>query len=520
MSLKQALLSAPNSQTENGALTYSSTGSARLDYFFQVIRGREKNVNQELKKRIVTLLPLCWEESPIHTLKLIFQKRDCRQQGAGAGEKEIFWHSFIWLWNNHKEVARKNFHLIPEYGSWKDLLQLSKLDMSLRQDTIQLFAEQLHRDRDAYDTMLSPHSPDPELNAKAKPINLSLCSKWCPSEGSHFDKGLTDFCKELASEMKIPPRKWQQTLRRVYLSPLRRHLEIVESFMCGKQWNNINFNHVPSVAMKLYRKAFERNSETFTQWMKDLKAGKKDVKINAGQLMPHELVKEYLTKDSDENDVIEQQWKALVNRTRDMGKLSRCLVMSDMSGSMTGVPMEVSAALGLLISEVAQEPFDNLVVTFSENPHFLAINPGWTLKQKVKHLMNNGVGYNTDLNRAFQIILNRAVESKVQPSEMPNRIILISDMEFDSADNSGYSTNYEVIQRQYLQAGYVLPEIVFWNVRGDSTSCPVTMTQQKVALVSGFSPNILRTLCEGDIPDPMSVMLSVLNNPHYDRLQV
>ena len=84
-------------------------------------------------------------------------------------------------------------------------------------------------------------------------------------------------------------------------------------------------------------------------------------------------------------------------------------------------------------------------------------------------------------------------------------------------------TDYQVICRKFKDAGYgdAVPQIVFWNLR-DSRSTPVTSTQPGVAMVSGFSKNLVKLFLENDgVVSPEAVMAAAaISGAEYQKLAV
>jgi hypothetical protein len=290
--------------------------------------------------------------------------------------------------------------------------------------------------------------------------------------------------------------------------------------MCSNTWNAIQYQGVPSKCMNLRRNAFRAHDEKrFQAFLEDVKTGKKEIKSK--QLFPHEISKYYMTADK-EDDVVELQWKELVKEAAKLGSFHDSLVLSDVSGSMSGTPMEVSVALGLLISEVVPEPFKNLVITFSENPVFHSVK-GTTLKERVKDIMAMPWGGTTNFQAVFDLMLSKATQSSIPKEAMPKRLFVLSDMQFDAAcGQHKWMTSHQIIQEKYKAAGYPMPDIVYWNLRAAKMALPVTGDQKGVALLSGFSPNVLTALVSGkDIKEamnPMQVLKNALANDRYSKL--
>ncbi|KAK2429355.1 hypothetical protein QL285_027804 [Trifolium repens] len=360
------------------------------------------------------------------------------------------------------------------------------------------------------------------------PTKISLAAKWCPSVDSSFDRS-TLLCESIAK--RIFPReeyegveeahyayRVRDRLRKDVLVPLRKVLELPEVFIGANQWNLIPYNRVASVAMKFYKEKFLKHDKgRFEKYLEDVKAGK--TTIAAGALLPHEIIGSLGYIGGGE--VAELQWKRMVDDLLKKGKMRNCIAVCDVSGSMDGIPMEVSVALGLLVSELSDEPWKGKVITFSEEPHLHVIQ-GDNLKSKTNFVRDMDWGGNTDFQKVFDCILDVAVNGNLKEDQMIKRIFVFSDMEFDEASMNPWETDYQAITRKYRSKGYgsAVPQIVFWNLR-DSEATPVPATQKGVALVSGFSKNLLTLFLdnEGDI-SPVNAMEAAIAGPEYQKLVV
>ncbi|KAI3971460.1 hypothetical protein MKW92_033631 [Papaver armeniacum] len=392
---------------------------------------------------------------------------------------------------------------------------------------------------------------------------ISLASKWCPSLDSCFDKA-TLLCESIAR--RIFPRKSNPDyenikeahytyrirlrLRKEYLVPLRKVLELPEVYMSSKMWKSLPYNRVSSVAMKKYKSFFkEHDKKRFNGYLESVKKG--ETKIAAGALLPHEIIASLDDhKEDGDCNVAELQWRRMVDDMSKIGKLNDCLAICDVSGSMRGIPMEVSVALGLLISEMSQEPWKGKLITFHQYPTLHEIE-GDDLKSKTTFIKQMKWGMTTDFQKVFDIILKVAVEGKLKEDQMIKRLFVFSDMEFDGATGNTkndtsqtyydpknrfcnlpdsdevpedqWETDYNKIQYKFRQNGYMnVPEIVFWNLR-DSGSTPVLGHQKGVALVSGFSKNLLKLFLEGsDLREitPVGIMEKAISGEEYNKLVV
>ncbi|TYK16024.1 GPI inositol-deacylase PGAP1-like protein [Cucumis melo var. makuwa] len=362
---------------------------------------------------------------------------------------------------------------------------------------------------------------------------ISLAAKWCPSVDSSFDRS-TLLCESIAR--KVFPResdpeyegieeahyayRVRDRLRKDVLVPLRKVLELPEVYIGANRWDSIPYNRVASVAMKNYKEKFmKHDGERFAQYLKDVKDGK--TKIAAGALLPHEIIMSLFDGQEDGGEVAVLQWKRMVDDLLKKGKLRDCIAVCDVSGSMEGIPMDVCIALGLLVSELSEDPWKGKVITFSANPELHVIQ-GDSLKSKAEFVKTMHWGVNTDFQKVFDQILKVAVDGKLKEEQMIKRVFVFSDMEFDQASATSWETDYQVIVRKFTEKGYgsAVPQIVFWNLR-DSRATPVPGKEKGVALVSGYSKNLMNLFLDGDgVIQPEAVMEQAISGNEYQKLVV
>ncbi|XP_062223905.1 uncharacterized protein LOC133922549 [Phragmites australis] len=363
---------------------------------------------------------------------------------------------------------------------------------------------------------------------------FSLAAKWCPSLDSSYDRS-TLLCEAVARRLfpkgsspelaaDLPDAHYayraRERLRRAALVPLRRALKLPEVFISARAWESVVYTRVASVAMKNYKDIFlKHDADRFNAYLADVKSGKK--RIAAGALLPHQIIAS-LGDDGDiDGGVANLQWQRMVDDIRALGKLTNCIAVCDVSGSMSGLPMDVCVALGLLVSELSDDPWRGRVITFSERPELHRI-AGETLSEKVGFVRTMDWGMNTNFQAVFDKILEVAVGARLAPERMVRRVFVFSDMEFDQASEQPWETDYEAIVRKFSEAGYgaAVPEVVFWNLR-DSKAVPVEAGQKGVALVSGFSKNLLKLFLDGgSIVNPRAIMEKAIAGPEYDKLAV
>ncbi|CAI8588092.1 unnamed protein product [Vicia faba] len=379
--------------------------------------------------------------------------------------REGFYAATLWFHQHHPKTLASNVPSLADFGYFKDLPEIL---YRLLQGT-------------AKDSLMTE-----EMVPRAK----------AEKEAAHTLKE----DKRIALAKKLLQRvedvhyayRVRDRLRKDVLVPLRKVLELPEVFIGANQWGLIPYNRVASVAMKFYKEKFlKHDKERFEKYLEDVKAGK--TTIAAGALLPHEIIESL--EDGDGGEVAELQWKRIVDDLLKKRKMSNCIAVCDVSGRK--------------------------VITFSAKPQLHLIQ-GDSLKSKTEFVRNMHWGMNTDFQKVFDRILDVAVNGKLKEEQMIKRIFVFSDMEFDQASKNSWETDYQAITRKYKKKGYgsCVPQIVFWNLR-DSKATPMPATQKGVALVSGFSKNLLTLFLdnEGDI-SPVEAMEAAIAGPVYQKLVV
>jgi hypothetical protein len=145
------------------------------------------------------------------------------------------------------------------------------------------------------------------------------------------------------------------------------------------------------------------------------------------------------------------------------------------------------------------------------------VTPKGSLTQRLKSIPEIVSG-TTNLHAAFDMLLDIAIKGKVSTEDMPEVIIILSDMQFNSCIRYDDSAQ-EMIKRKYKKAGYEVPKIVFWNLSpyGDKNT-PVRFDDKGVCMISGFSPAIMKSVLANELEDftPYRVMEKTLMNSRYD----
>jgi hypothetical protein len=461
--------------TENGETAYSSSGNKCLDLFAMI--NRDVHQTETLYRTFIN----AWNENPETCIKIMFNFRDIRE---GKGEKRISYIMMQIIKNQKTEIYKKILESFINFGYYKDLLQLSKLsDANCNSIEVDFFADQLRKD-------VVSETP-------------SLCAKWAPSESSTFNKKPLYMANNIQKKMSLTPKEYRKLL-----TGLRNKIHIVENDLSQKTYENINFEHIPSKAHLNYKDALARTTNAkkqesearqslsvrYNEYLKKLANGEQ--KVNFKGLMPHEIISAIKQFNSGYNALIENQWKALSEDTKKLGIFNRCVSVVDVSGSMMGSygkcpsPIDVAVALGILISECSEGRFKDKVVTFSQKPEFVNLS-NMNLHTKISKVSNSSWGMNTDIEAVFNKILETGTFYGLSSEQMPERLFIFTDMQFDQV--SGQGKTFHKISQKFIDEGYNLPQIVCWNLR-TAGSIPCEMHDEGVVMLSGFSVGLLKSV--------------------------
>ena len=467
--------------TENGAVTYQSTQSECLDLFATI-----GALRRESDEKITNRFLRAYAENADLAMKTLFFARDIR---GGIGERRVFRTILKWLAHNEPQSVEKNIPYIAEYGRYDDLLAL--MGTKCEREALAYIKKQLEADCKALEAGES----------------VSLMAKWLPSVNASNDDAIRH-AKHIARALGMNDAQYRKTL-----SALRATISIIENNLREKDYT-FDYAKQPSKAMLKYRKAVLRNDgERYTAFIDRVAEGAEQ--IHAGTLTPYEIITPFFKRDirAEERKAID----VTSNAQEDFTGGENALVVIDGSGSMYGgsdpIPATVALSLGIYYAERNTGAFHNHFITFSENPRLVEIK-GKDIFEKVRYSHQFNEVANTNIQRVFELVLKAAVENHVPQEEMPAKIFIISDMEFDYCTEDCSLTNFEYAQKLFSEHGYQLPDLVFWNVNSRNRQQPVRVNAQGVALVSGFNARIFSMLKSG-ILSPFALMMDVLGSERY-----
>jgi hypothetical protein len=476
-------------KTKEKGTAYEFSGNHCVEFFSKAgsLYDTPKKIDfYEGNESALSLFQKAWASDKETSFKLLLWLRDSR---GGAGNRSGFRACLKWLASKSPKWIAANMPWVPEVGRWDDLRVL-------------------------FNTELETAAADYWGTEIVKNKNV-LAAKWA----DRTDKPLFNVFRALTGKEDVGE------FRR-FLAKIRK-THIVEHKMCHDQWYKIEYEHVPSVAMSRYTKAFgKHDKERFEQYKQDLKDGKAEIK--ASVLFPHDCVR---TANNGDKKIADAQFKALPNYLEHADE--RIIVLCDTSGSMQSTiggsvqAVHVSTGMALYCSDKIgkDNPFYRKFIGFESESNFKDWS-GMTFSEALdnQHIFDGACGA-TRIDKALDLILKTANFFKLSEDQMPTTLLIISDMQFhqgvrDGGKHYGYGTlrasskkvmgEVQIALDRWTENGYNIPKIIYWNTAGYAGS-PDEIDSKNIALVSGFSPSILQAIFSGEEFDPVSIMMRALS---------
>lgn len=487
--------------TENGAITHKTTKSDLLDMF--ALGGAYRNRSDDDVK---TLVRNAFRENPVYALKCLFYLRDVR---GGQGERRFFRVAIKDLVAVDREAVRRNLIHVPEFGRWDDLYVF--VGTALEGDALKIMKDQL------------------ALDVQCK--TPSLLAKWLKSENtsSHESRRLGKVTRKYFG---MTAKQYRKTL-----SILRARINVLERLMSENRWDEIEFDKIPSKAGMKYKNAFARHdierakagAQTYADFAKD-----ETKTVNAAVLNPVDIASQIFSyggycgaPTQTERLMWDKYWANLKDYYN--GREENGIAIVDVSGSMSGTPMDAAVSMGAYIAERGKGPFQNHFITFSSNPQFVRFN-GVDIYEKFQRARSADWGGSTNIEATFDLMLNVALQNGVPASEMPKTLYIFSDMEFNGCMSFGrpsrerwsygnritggigeINTLLENIAQKWMAYGYELPRVIFWNLDARQNNIPAL--GGRFSYVSGFSMNMVETILSGK--DGYDLMMEKLDTERY-----
>lgn len=502
------------STTENGAAGYRTTTSALVDLNFKVASLRARCAREITEDFIKAFY-----ESPKYAVKWLFFLRDIQE---GMGERRSFRICLKYLAISQPKIVGAVLKYVPQYGRYDDLLVL--LDTPLAEKVATLYHKQLQRD----------------LEAMKNGERISLLAKWLPGNNTSSAESRRH-AGILRKYFKMSPKQYRHTL-----SELRSYSKVVETQLSAAEWGAVDYERVPAKANLKYDHAFSRHDRARrAEYLEKVLLG--ESKLQSKGLMPYEIVHRYVEKSHFLSDALQEDllaelmWKKLTAEGfQNEWGIDDAIVVADGSGSMyTNVSgsskvqaIEVCYSLAIYFAEQLKGVFHNKAITFSGEPQFIDLQNGTGLKDKLEILRAYAEVANTNIEAVFDLLLQMAVSNEVPAEELPGQVLLISDMEFDSATEPDYwerryrhcewkpadEALFTTIRKKYEAAGYRMPRLIFWNVCGRTDTIPMVDNEEGLCLLSGFSQNAMKIAADREKKDPWEALKKVLDSPRYQPI--
>lgn len=481
--------------TQNGALAYKSTNSAVYDMFALCGAYRQRS-----DADCILAFKKALEEDPELAMKCLFYLRDCR---GGQGERRFFRVCFGWLINYNPKAAARFLKYIPEYGRWDDLIYF--VDTNVKNEVITILINQI------------------DIDLTSQKNGISLLAKWMPSENASSSETKRR-ARVVREAMGLTSRQYRKIL-----SLLREKINVLERLMSANRWDEIEFDKIPSKAGMVYRNAFARRDIIAAKYKAF--AEDKDTKVNADTLYPYEVVNKvtstprgggffYQYNEFFINDVERQMLNKYWENLPDYFEGKECSLMCvvDTSASMTWSgsqkvkPIDVAISLGLYTAERLNGPFKDNYISFSRNPKLIHTD-GIDFVDKVERIYQQNLCENTDLTKTFDMLLSIALQPDVRKEDIPQTIVVISDMQIDSNFSYNYdlSTEMEKVRNKWAKYGLEMPRLVYWNVNASKDT--ILDKGPKVSCVSGCSPILFKQVITGK--NGYDLMLETLMSERY-----
>ena len=485
--------------TENGAIKRISTQNYVLDMFAVGGAYRQRNDHD-----IENLFSDAYRENKDLALKCLFYQRDVR---GGQGERRFFRVAYKWLVKNDIKNAKRNFNLIPEYGRWDDLIDIAYATApALDAEFVDLIANQM------------------DLDAQSK--TPSLLAKWMPSENASNAETKAK-ARWIMNLVGVEPRAYRKRL-----SAIRQKINILERLMSENRWDEIEFDKIPSVAGMKYRNTFAVKEVTAARYKAFMES--KSTKVNAGVLNPVDIADKVINKREGGSDVQREMLQKYWDNLKDyyQGREENAIAIVDTSGSMWGQPIAAAVGMGLYVATKSHGPFANCFLTFSSNPTLEKIS-GDNIVDQIKNCSRADWGGSTNVEAAMDLILNTAIKGHYAQSDLPARLYIFSDMEFNGCmcgndtrtscwgtfygakDNDYFKTLFEKIEDKFARAGYKMPKVTFWNLQCRNEK-NIPAIGDNFNYISGFSMSQMEAVMSGKTAWDMC--LEVLLGKRYEAV--
>jgi len=332
--------------------------------------------------------------------------------------------------------------------------------------------------------------------------------------------------------------KYRGILRR-RVAYLNKKLDTFETHACSHAWSAVKPETIPSRCMMKNTKAIlneqlhfppkQNEEETGNRYPEDedrIQARKNLIamlsdpsKIKTSGIEPHEIMKSYKAcTSSAQKLVVKSQWNKKVDEViAQMQEMRAKLIadgrqipehignlipMMDVSGSMSGLPMDVSIGMGIFLTYLMEKQGQHpIAISFTDVPEVFNFN-GMTLDERYSMVTSN-VGYNTNFETALDLVLEC-----IKKTDEHYDLIVFTDGQFDTmnkeeSSKGDISPDWTTCHERFLKKVAALnlaraPRIIYWNLRADTQGVQTVASHPGVQLLQGYSTALLRYVLLGE----------------------
>ena len=495
--------------TENGAVSYASTGSELIDQFSKAGTARGRDINEVWNEQA-----RLWGQDPLNALRFPFYLRMITRQsnlfedGAktekvqkGQGARDEAFKRLLWIARYHSEEFYRNLWLLPVVGSWKDLWVLLSMDDTLdKEKFFNVFAEGINSE--SHKDLVKKYMPRIRSNR--------VCT-------TDWAKKTNELAKEFAKYAG-----WSMKEYREFKSTGKAH--VFQRVLCSRMYDALNWNTIPGKALlNLVSGDFLKRhnlTENYIEWLKKQPVAKFNGYVyELGMKLPKSGWGgiDMSRVSAAQKITIDKQFDGLIATAEKDGPAiqGNVLVALDTSGSMQSeirganglTSFDVCVSLGIYFSELNKGDFHNVVAMFDNTSRLKTLKSS-TFTDKWAEICNEETawGGTNVLSLVDMMIRTRKQHPEIPLEDYAQTWLIVSDMQFNPTNSYIYRGGMEQSTYEAMQSRLrtVFPnewvdnlKIIWWycaSREGASHDVPATMDMPDMYLLSGFDGAIVSLL--------------------------
>ena len=490
--------------TENGALSYATTGSAFIDQF-----GKAGSYRGRTLEEVFADQESLWRENKEFAVKFPFYLRmitrktkmadgsvtETPQRGQGARDEAF--KRLLWFLYNQSEIFYSNLWLLPVVGSWKDLWVLLTMSNDIDQ-------------RKVFEVIAEGTQSESQRDLVKKYMPQIRANKKCNTDWAKATNNLAKaFCKWAG---------WSAQEYRLFKSSGKAHE--FQKFISQKRYDLLDWNKISGKALlNLATGRFLTNQHLEANYL-DWISTTPTAKFNG---YPYELLMKLntlgfarkrvlTTQDKISKMTIDAQFENLLKTAKEgTGAITGNVWCAlDTSGSIrcrVSIGSELTAcdvcvSLGIYFSSLNEGAFNKNVIMFDDESHVKQLSGTFT--EMYQQIVRTSTAWGST---NFQSVINEIVRIRrrfpnIPLEDFPTTLLVVSDMQFNPVGGNT-NTNYEWAKKDLAK---VFPQewvdnfkFIWWQVNGRrTTDMPATMDDGGCYFISGFDGSVVTMLLGGE----------------------